>query len=37
MTIDKLVFGVCAAAIVLIAASDFWAWYSGTVPVFLGG
>ena len=31
MTIDKLVFGVCVAALALIAASDFWAWYNGTV------
>ena len=37
MTIDKLVFGVCLAAIVFIAASDLWAWWHGTVPIFVGG
>lgn len=31
ITIDTIVYSVCLFALLLIAASDFWAWYSGTV------
>ena len=36
MTLDKIVLGFCAAVIIAVAVSDFFAWYSGTVPIFIG-
>lgn len=32
-----IVLGFCAASLLMLAASDFWAWYSGSVPLFIGG